>query len=295
MSDARLVEAGTGPAHLLLGQVIRTLVAAGELAFVAMAGPKSGPIPMHRHGEAHDVFYCERGAIQVWFDGESRVLYPGDLASIPPGTLHAYALLRADSRSVGPITPGGWERFFAFVGQPYDGPAFPPEDHSPPPFAKFAQAEQEFDTVYVRDAPYPAATDGPDDRLPGTATPYVLKAGEGERHLLDGVVSRPLITAAESGGAFGFEELAGPRGARVAARRHESHEVLYVLGGRVRVGDLIASAGDTLSIPAGVEHDVRLEGAETRWLATYAPAGPERLSRDRGQPWPHEIFPALGD
>ena len=71
----------------------------------------------------------------------------------------------------------------AFVGEPYDGPAFPPFDHSPPPFAKFAQAEQEFDTTYVRDAPYPAATDGPDDCLPGAPEPYVLKAGEGERYV----------------------------------------------------------------------------------------------------------------
>ena len=106
-SEAFVVEAGTGSAHLLLGEVFRTLVSGedsgGALGFVTMVGPAGRPIPMHKHGEAHDVFFCERGAIQVWFDGESRVLYPGDTASVPPGTLHAYRLLRPYSRSVGPI------------------------------------------------------------------------------------------------------------------------------------------------------------------------------------------------
>lgn len=161
---------------------------------------------MHRHGEAHDVFYCERGAIQVWFDGESRILHPGDAASVPPGTLHAYALVRPHSRSVGPITPGGWERFFAFVGTPYDGPAFPPEDHSPPPFAK-----------------------------------------------------------------------------------HDGHSVLYVLDGHVRVGGVGAGPGDCVSLPAG-DWQVEVVGAQARWLATYAPAGPE----GRGEPWAFEVFPAPG-
>ena len=74
-----VLEAGTGRADLLLGQVFRTLVSGAEsrgaLGFVSMAGPKGAPIPMHRHAHAHDVFYCERGAIQVWFDGASRVLF----------------------------------------------------------------------------------------------------------------------------------------------------------------------------------------------------------------------------
>ena len=99
-SEAFVVEAGTGSAQLLLGEVFRTLVSGtdsgGALGFVTMVGPAGRPIPMHRHGEAHDVFFCDRGAIQVWFDGESRVLHPGDMASVPPGTLHAYRLLRGD-------------------------------------------------------------------------------------------------------------------------------------------------------------------------------------------------------
>ena len=286
-SEAFVVEAGTGSAHLLLGEVFRTLVSGedsgGALGFVTMVGPAGRPIPMHKHGEAHDVFFCERGAIQVWFDGESRVLYPGDTASVPPGTLHAYRLLRPYSRSVGPITPGGWERFFAFVGTPYDGPAFPPEDHSPPPFAKFGAAEQEFDTSYDREAAYPDATDGPDDALPDAPTPYVLKAGVGERFVHDGFVIRPLIGAAESGGAFSFDEVEGPRGARLSAR----HGVLYVLDGTLTVAGLTAGAGDCVWLPEG-EHALEVTGAQARWLATHAPA----LTESRGDPWPHAVFPS---
>jgi hypothetical protein len=43
--------------------------------------------------------------------------------------------------------------------------------------------------------------------------------------------------------------------------------------------------------PGRAEHALRLEGAETRWLATYAPAGPERHFAQAGAPWPYEVIP----
>src|ERR1700742_2005438 len=76
--------AGTGRAHLLLGQVARAMIGAeqsnDELSFMTNCGPKGRPIPLHHHARELEVFLCTRGRVQVWADGESRVLSPGDLA-----------------------------------------------------------------------------------------------------------------------------------------------------------------------------------------------------------------------
>src|SRR4029079_15831200 len=113
--------------------------------------------------------------------------------------------------------------------------------------------------------------------------PYVLKAGVGERFVHDGFVIRPLIGAAESGGAVSFDEVEGPRGARLSAR----HGVLYVLAGTLTVAGFTARAGDCVWLPEG-ERALEVTGAAARWLATHAPA----LTESRGDPWPHAVFPS---
>ena len=139
---------GDGRAHLLLGQVGRTLAGkeetAGRLSVMSALGPADRPIPLHYHEQEHDYFLCVRGRIQVWAGGESRILYPGDVASVPPGVVHAYQFHGHYSQFVGPIAPAGWERFFDLTGSPYAGPAYPLLDPSPPPFEKFGAAEAKF-------------------------------------------------------------------------------------------------------------------------------------------------------
>ena len=120
---------GDGRAHLLLGQVGRALAGseetAGAMSVMTALGPAGRPIPMHRHEREHDYFFCVRGAIQVWADGASRILHPGDVASVPAGVLHAYQFHGHYSQFMGPIAPAGWDRFFDFTGSPYPGPAYP--------------------------------------------------------------------------------------------------------------------------------------------------------------------------
>lgn len=42
------------------------------------------PIIFHYHDEAHDIFLCTRGQMNVWADDRARTLNPGDMASVPP-------------------------------------------------------------------------------------------------------------------------------------------------------------------------------------------------------------------
>jgi quercetin 2,3-dioxygenase len=291
---------GDGRAHLLLGQVGRALASTeetgGAMSVMTAVGPAGGPIPLHRHDQEHDYFLCIRGRIQVWADGQSRILYPGDVASVPPGVLHAYQFHGHYSQFVGPIAPAGWDRFFDFTGTPYPGPAYPQVDPSPPPFAKFGAAEQRFAMKYFPEELYAELGTGPDDALPGTVAPYFLRAGEGPRHGLFGQVAFQVLTGAESGGALGMAITEGPRGPAIPAHVHErTHEAIICLDGRLRVtveGDEhLLTGGDFVSIPAGAEHAYAMEAHLTRFAVMYGPAGPERLHEVAGAVAEHRIFP----
>jgi quercetin 2,3-dioxygenase len=291
---------GDGRAHLLLGQVGRALAGAEETAnamsVMTALGPAGRPIPMHFHEKEHDYFLCVRGRIQVWADGESRILSPGDVASVPAGVHHAYQFHSHYSQFMGPIAPAGWDRFFDFTGTAYPGPAYPQVDPSPPPFEKFGAAEGKFAMTYLPEEPYAEASTGPDDTLPGKPVAYFLRAGEGPRHSLFGQVAFQVLTGAESNGALGMTVTEGPRGTSVPAHAHEkTYEGIYVLDGRLKViadgEEHVLVGGDFMSLPSGVEHHLVCDAQLTRFVSMYGPAGPERLYEFAGQVAEQSIFP----
>ena len=291
---------GDGRSHLLLGQVGRALAGteetAGAMSVMTALGPAGRPIPLHRHEREHDYFFCVRGTMQVWVDGVSRILQPGDVASVPPGLLHAYQFHGHYTQFMGPIAPAGWDRFFDLCGTPYAGPAYPQVDNSPPPFAKFGAAEAKFAMKYFPEEPYTEPSTGPDDALPGAMKPYFLRAGEGPRHVLFGQVAYQLMTGAESGGQLGMTVTEGPRGPAVPAHVHaRTYEAIYCLEGRLRVSidgtEHLLTRGDFVSIPAGAEHSYAMEAHLTRFVSMNGPAGLERFHEVAGQVAEQRIFP----
>ena len=291
---------GEGRAHLLLGQVGRALAGAEEtgnaMSVMTALGPADRPIPMHYHEKEHDFFLCVRGRIQVWADGASRILSPGDIASVPAGVVHAYQFHSHYSQFMGPIAPAGWDRFFDFTGTPYAGPAYPQVDPSPPPFEKFGAAEGKFAMKYLPEEPYTEPTTGPDDSLPGKPAAYFLRAGEGPRHTLFGQVAYQVLTGAESGGALGMTVTEGPKGSAVPAHAHAgTYEAIYVLDGRLRVAadgeEHLLTRGDFMSIPAGIEHALSFDAHLTRFATMYGPAGVERFYELAGEVAEQRIFP----
>jgi quercetin dioxygenase-like cupin family protein len=235
--------------------------------------------------------------MQLWAGEESRILYPGDFGSVPAGVLHAYQFHDPDTEFMGPLSPGGWERFFRFTGTPYAGPAFPPVDNSPPPFAKFAAAEAEFKMKYRPDLPYAPASEGDDKTLPGAPTAYFLRRGEGPRSLLYGQVSRLLATGAETRGTMGVSVISGPRGAAMPEHHHEtSSESLFILRGKLRVTvagrEFELIGGDTLNVPVGIRHSYRMDAGITEFVAMVGGGGSERLFAVAGKPWQYGIFPS---
>ena len=295
------LDAGGGQSGLLLGQTTRILAGGaqtgGRMAVVAVLGPGGPPIPFHEHREARDSFFVTRGQVQLWAGERSRVLNTGDFAYVAPGTPHAYGYVAPICETVGVITPGGWESFFTFTSTPYAGPMFPPVDHTPPPFERLGQASAQHDVVFRRDLThFPLTSGDPDDALPAVEESYFLRAGHGPRHVMLGQVCTQLATGAQTGGAFGMVSIEGGRGVAMPQHLHrDTHEVLHVLNGRLRVTvddhAFLALPGDTVSIPAGCVHSYVMEGHATRVLLMCAAAGPERLFEVAGEPWEYAIFP----
>jgi quercetin dioxygenase-like cupin family protein len=90
-----------------------------------------------------------------------------------------------------------------------------------------------------------------------------------------------LAIGEETGGRFALLRVHGVQG---AAEPHHCHptadESLYVLEGELIVaagGDVVrARAGDTVTIPRGLEHAIRHETATVSYLLQFSPAGFER-------------------
>ncbi len=297
-----VIEAGSGRAHVLLGEVGRALVGAeesgGAMSVMSLDGPRADrPIPLHYHDDEHEFFYVLRGAVQLWADDEARVLVPGDFGYIPPGTLHAYQLRGHFSTFVGPIVPGGWDRFFDLVGEPFAAAAFPQGPKGPPPFEKFGRAEHEFKMKYRPDAQYAEPSEGADDTLPEAQEAYFLRAGEGPRHALGGLLQTTLLGAAQSGGTTTMTTVELAKGPGLPAHHHEqAHESLMVIEGRLRLtldGDEhVLTRGDTASIPAGTEHAYAGDGHYTKMLTMSAPGGLEALIATAGTATDEHIFAA---
>jgi quercetin 2,3-dioxygenase len=298
-----VIEAGSGRAHVLLGEVGRALAGAeesgGAMSVMSLDGPRAErPIPLHYHDEEHEFFYCLRGAIQLWADDEARVLAPGDFGYIPPGTLHAYQLRGHVSTFVGPVVPGGWDRFFDLTGEPYSTSAFPQGPKGPPPFEKFGRAEAEFKMKYRPDAQYaPARDDAPDDTLPNAQAAYFLRSGEGPRHELAGQLQTLLVGAGQTGGRVTMTTVEMAKGPGLPAHVHErTYEAIMVLEGRLRItldgAEHVLTRGDTASIPAGTEHSYSGDGHYTKILTMSTPGGLEKLIATAGGETAEHIFAA---
>ena len=296
-----VMEAGGGRAHLLIDQVGRCLAGAEEtgdaLSMMTLNGPAGRPIPLHFHNQEYEFFFCHRGTMQLWLDGESRILQAGDFGYAPPGTVHSYGLLSNHAGFVGPIVPGGWDRFFDLCGIPYAGTApFPVGFRPEVPFAKFGQAEHDFDMKYLPDAPYvDPRSDAPDDTLPGSVQPYFLRAGEGPRYRVAGGLATVLTASAETDGKLAMLTLELPRGAGVPAHVHDhTTEGIYVLEGSLRVWldgeEHHLAGGDYVSIPAGTPH--RWEGGAffTKAISMTTPGGLEALLERAGEATELHLF-----
>ena len=275
-----VLRSGDGRAHLLIDQVGRVMVGAeesrGALSYTVLDGPAGGPIPFHFHEAEHDFFFCHRGQVQVWAGEESRIMNVGDFASVPPKVPHAYQLHGHYSGFTGPITPGGWDRFFDFCGIPYDGPGYPVDFQPVLPLDKFFEAQEKF-AMTLRPRPAVGAGDDRARRRVARRARAVLPArrrGHAPRRrrpAADGDLRRRRV-----GRRGGDGHARAVQGSGLPAHVHErTHEVLLVLDGRLTVtldgADHELIRGDAREHPVGHRACLRERGALHEGARARAP------------------------
>lgn len=296
-----VVPAREGERRTLLGDIIITTVGKdqtqGQFSLIGNAGPRAPqPIPMHFHEHEHEMFMPLRGSMQIWAAGESRILHPGDFASVPSGVHHAYHFLGRHHQFLGYAMPGGFEAMFRITGEPTEEFVHPAAGASgPPPFERFEQARAEGYVTMVDDR-YIEAGDGPDDALPGSCTPYFLKAGEGERFLLADQLFTRLMRGAETAGQAAVFHIQGPQGAELPTISDERASFgIWVLDGVLSLAldgtrhELVP--GDFAFVPAGCPWSYTMRSHFTNVHVITTPAGFDELLAGAGTPYPHYVFP----
>lgn len=69
----------------------RARTTAAVLPFDFIVGPGGGLPMKHVHDRQHETFRCVSGELTVLLDKDERILRPGEVIDLPPGTVHAFA------------------------------------------------------------------------------------------------------------------------------------------------------------------------------------------------------------
>ncbi|OBT56974.1 hypothetical protein VE04_02566 [Pseudogymnoascus sp. 24MN13] len=281
-------------------------------AVVGTGGTFDNPIGFHYHREAHDVFLCLKGTLNVWANDSARSLGPGDFASVPPNTVHQYQIASAHTEFVGLIIPGGWEEFFRFVGEPFSGPLFPTHD-SRSPFEvlipKLIAATEKFDMVPVREKASfdPQPWDGTESQLPGVCENggYFLKADTGPKFATGGTIVRPLATRKESDGKFSIycvegSKLHDGKGLEKTTFKFEkTHHVIQVIEGLLSVvingNQTIVGSMETVFIPAESEWRCAVHSVAAKYYVFANGGGIGEVLTGTGSPFEWVVVPEAGD
>jgi quercetin dioxygenase-like cupin family protein len=299
----RVLREGEGPAYIVAGQVVRMLATSdetdGAFGLVSCQALRDRmAIPLHWHAREHDTWFCTRGRINVWGNGQGRVLYPGDFAYVPPGHVHAYQCVGQNNEFFGLVAPGGWEAFFGDAGTAWHQPGIPPAGSQPFDIGRMIAAQAKHGVNRV-DQPYPDITTGADDTLPATPDSYFLQSGNGVRATLWGALFTKIIGTAQTGGAFSMHVVEAPRDAFLPMRtQSETFEAVHVLAGRLTLSlagrDHMLGEGDTALIPGGTRQATRIESAAARWISATAGGQAANLPEAAGHAAQSYSYP-LGD
>lgn len=83
--------------------------------FHAEVPPGGGP-PIHIHHNEDEVIHVTHGEYEMWLDGATCRLKPGQSIFLPRGVPHTFRIVsQTPGRNVAVLTPGGFEQFFIDV------------------------------------------------------------------------------------------------------------------------------------------------------------------------------------
>jgi len=274
MNTPYVLPVNEGETWAIIGsRSINRFLATGEntrdaFAVVQTRGAPHKPIAPHWHKQTHDVFLCTKGSLQVWAGDQSRILFPGDFASVPPGTRHSFSILQEDSEFLGLIVPGSWINFFKEVGELYDGPLYPALDDRPYPITKFRAAVEEKGIDVIPDFTYQLIPPNPDEfkpdnMLPSNLLPYFLQGNNVFRYALGDQVCIPLATNVQSGGRF---TICSIEGSGLPGASQEDLEFTFA-----KTDFLVRVAEGIVEVTWNSDHTERLSCGESAFIPRNTP------------------------
>ena len=85
----------------------------GAMSIVDSTTPSNEGPPRHIHHAEDEIFVVLTGEIEVWIEGETTRIGPGEAGFIPRGKSHTFRVSSdTPSRHLVILTPGGFEQFF---------------------------------------------------------------------------------------------------------------------------------------------------------------------------------------
>jgi quercetin 2,3-dioxygenase len=143
----------------------------------------------------------------------------------------------------------------------------------------------------------------PKGELPGALAPYFLRAGEGERYLVGGMVASLIARGVDTGELFEAAILTGGKNANLPSHTHaRAHEALLVLDGEVELSlagkSHLLIRGDYASVPPGTPHAFTMLGHRTQIISWTTGKEAGLVYKALGSPYagyvqPPEVDPAL--
>ncbi len=112
---------------------------AGKCAVIEVTTYPGCEPPLHIHDDFDELFIVIEGQMKVIRAGVETILGPGESAIVKRGTPHTFKVLTPTLRSIGVITPGGFEDFFRTLA-----------GDTPPSFQQIGETAARFGTRLVR-------------------------------------------------------------------------------------------------------------------------------------------------
>lgn len=132
-----LITREAAPSYWLVDSLWSVLAAAdttgGALTVIDQVMPRRSGPPPHIHERLHEYFYLLDGEIRFQLGTELTTATAGTMLSIPPGTVHAFAVASDTARVLNLYTPGGFSEQISYLGTPATELRLPRQGEQLPP------------------------------------------------------------------------------------------------------------------------------------------------------------------
>ncbi|HKS49119.1 MAG TPA: quercetin 2,3-dioxygenase [Amycolatopsis sp.] len=289
---------GEGKRYEVDGQLwtvfARALDTGGLFDAAFVNGGRGARTGYHTHRDHQRSFLVVDGTVQAWLGNRSRILMPGDSLHVPPGTPVAYRMLAHNTRLLVWAAPGGALDYIEKLGLPVGAHIHPARPQHRGNRQRRAELGGPLGITFPQ-LDEVRATDEWDAKLPTDASPYFLRAGEGDRLAAPNALNTYVVRGINTGNRyFAVSTLGGP-GRYFLMHFHREHtETFLCLSGRtwlyINGEEVLLTRGDFVHAPAGTIHTFAFDAHNTHMLGILAPDIFERFFEIMGRPTEDHVY-----